>query len=90
MGVTRVGSVISCLRPYISNTFVRGEVLYVVDPDKKSQLRSPSKNNSLFSASILSITFSNSLNSSDGEFGGLLIPGADQKCFTSWLSDFNS
>ena len=60
-GVTRVGSVINWLRPYISKMFIRWEELTVIASGNKLQLISPSKYNSLFSASILAMTFSNSL-----------------------------
>ena len=69
-GVTRVGSVINWLRPYISKMFIRWEELTVIASGNKLQLISPSEYNSLFSASILAITFSNSLNKLGGELGG--------------------
>ena len=60
-GVTRVGSVIDWLRPYISKMSIRWEELTVIASGNNLQLISPSKYNSLFSASILAMTFSNSL-----------------------------
>ena len=69
-GVTRVGSVINWLRLYISKMFIRWEELTVIASGNKLQSISPSKYNSLFSASILAITFSNSLNKLGGELGG--------------------
>ena len=50
--------------------FIRWEELTVIASGNKLQLISPSKYNSLFSASILAITFSNSLNKLGGELGG--------------------
>ena len=49
--------------------FIRWEELTVIASGNKLQLISPSKYNSLFSASILAITFSNSLNKLGGELG---------------------
>ena len=49
--------------------FIRWEELTVIASGNKLQLISPSKYNSLFSASILAITFSNSLNKLGGEHG---------------------
>ena len=50
--------------------FIRWQELTVIASGNKLQLISPSKYNSLFSASLLAITFSYSLNKLGGELGG--------------------
>lgn len=47
-----------------------GRIIIVIASGNKLQLMSPSKYSSLFSASMLAITFSNSLNRLGGELGG--------------------
>ena len=68
--VTRVGSLINWVRPCMAKMSIRMEEICAFSPGNKLQLTSPSIYNSLFSASILAITFSNSSKRSGGEVGG--------------------
>ena len=69
--VILVRSVIVCERLVISKILKSTEVLGLGVFDSRLQFRSPSKNNSKFSASILSIIFSNYIIECRGELGGL-------------------
>ena len=69
-GVTPLGSVINWQRPLISRILVTKREFCTFTSGNKLQLTESCKYYSLFSASILSITFSSSLNSSGGELGG--------------------
>ena len=68
--VTFVGSLINWLRPYKSKMFVRKEEICAFASTNKLELTLPSSYNSLFSASILATTFSDSPKRSGGELGG--------------------
>ena len=68
--------------------FVRYEDLWAEASSNKLQLTSPSIYSSLFSTSILSITFSNSLKRSAESLE--VDTRCDQECWTSWLTNFDS